>query len=91
MNELHNGNVPILGEQKPRAMPQMIVSLVRSMDSNGTFEPESTVSNGNQVQAIAGRGNIMSGEDLVEMIIDGLKPALREIVRDERARQRLND
>lgn len=91
MNDLHGNNVPILGEQKPRAMPQMIVSLVRSMDGNGTFAPESTRVNGNEVQAIAGRGNIMSGEDLAELIIEGLKPALREIMRDELARQRLND
>jgi hypothetical protein len=85
---MESSRVPLLGEQKIKATPNAIVSLVRHMDADGTFDPESSsVVNGN-VQAIAGRGNLMSGEDLVEMLVDELKPVLRQIVREELARQR---
>lgn len=79
------GNIPILGQQqqKPRATSSMIVSLVRSLDENGTFEPESTFLNNGQVQAVAGRSNICSAEDLADMICDTLMPRLREIVKTE--------
>lgn len=72
------GNLPILGagQSKIRSTPQAIVSFVRSLDENGTFEPESTFLNGGQVQAIAGRGNICSAEDLVDMVVDALLPQL---------------
>jgi hypothetical protein len=86
-----NGKVPLLGEQKVKATAQAIVTLVRHMDGDGTFEPERTQVVNGQVQAVAGRGNIMSGEDLIEAILDGMKPILRDVVRDELARQRLGD
>ncbi len=85
MQEL-NGNVPILGWPSMRVVPQSLVSLVRSLDANGTFEPESVMNVGGVPQGVAGRSNIMSGEDLVDDIVEALKPAIREIVRDELGR-----
>lgn len=73
------GNLPILGAEqaKMRATPQFLVSFVRSLDENGTFEPESTFLNNGVVQAIAGRSNICSAEDLVDMITDAVMAQVR--------------
>lgn len=84
MSEL-NGKVPMLGEQKIRATPQMLVSLIRHLEDDGTFEPESTQLNNGQVQAVAGRSNITSAEDLVEMLADELMPRLRDMLKQELA------
>lgn len=80
-----DGRLPILGQdqQKPRATANLIVSLVRSMDENGTFEPEATYLSGGQVQAIAGRSNICSAEDLCDMICDMIIPQVKIAVREE--------
>ena len=72
-----NGKVPMLGEQQIRATPQMLVSLIRHLDDDGTFEPESTQLNNGQVQAVAGRSNIVSAEDLCDMIVDAVMAQLR--------------
>lgn len=79
-------NVPILGQekQKIRTQPAFIVSFVRSLDENGQFEPESTFLNNGTVQAIAGRSNICSAEDLTDMIVDAVwlrfKDELRALI-----------
>lgn len=89
-----NKNVPLLGQQqgKVRTAPQVIVSLVRAMDENGTFEPESTqlLPNGG-IQATAGRSNLMSGEDLVAEVVDALIPRIKELIRQEFAYQKTLD
>jgi len=76
-----DGNLPLLGmkQEKVRTQPAFVVSFVRSLDENGQFEPETTFLNAGQVQAIAGRSNICSAEDLVDMIGD----MVRRIVREE--------
>lgn len=83
MSEL-NGKVPLLGQDKTkiRATASALVSLVRSMDENGTFEPESAALVNGQVQATAGRANLCSAEDLVDMVVDALVPQFTNIVRD---------
>lgn len=86
-----NQNVPMLGQkQQVRAIPPMFVSLVRTLDEHGTFEPESTqLGPTGQIQAVAGRSNLMSGEDLVEAVVDALMPQitarLRDIIKQELA------
>lgn len=75
-----NDNVPLLGPKpaKMRAMPPMFVSLVRALDDNGTFEPEDVILVNGQPQAIAGRSNIVSAEDLVDMFGDMVRKIIRE-------------
>lgn len=80
-------NLPLLGIEKSRirTQPAFIVSFVRSLDENGQFEPESTYLNDKgEAQAIAGRSNICSAEDLTDMIVDAvwlrLKDELRALI-----------
>lgn len=86
-----NNNLPVLGQQKMKAMPSSLVSLVRHMDEDGTFEPESSQLNNGQIQAVAGRSNIMSGEDLIDAIVDALIPRLKSLIREELAYQKTLD
>ena len=92
MSEL-NGKVPLLGEDKStvRAAPATLVSLVRTLDEQGTFEPESAQLVNGQIQAIAGRSNICSAEDLTLMFIDALVPRLKGLIRAELAYQKTLD
>lgn len=79
MNNLDNGNIPMLGpKQELKAGVQGPFCLIRTMDENGHFTPESTVLINGQPQAIAGRTNIVSAEDLVDMITDSVMAQLRK-------------
>ena len=81
------GNLPILGKEqsKVRATTSGLVALVRTLDENGTFEPESSFLANGQVQAVAGRSNLASAEDLCDMICDALMPRIRDVVKQELA------
>lgn len=83
MSDINLGsNVPILGQQKPRAQVGAPLALIRALDEQATFEPEAVVNVGGQPVAIAGRANIVTAEELVDMIRD----ELREVIREELAR-----
>ena len=71
-----NGNIPIIGQGKPRAGVQTVGVLIRYLDEHGTYEPEGVVAtpNGGTI-AVAGRENLVTAEDLVEM--------MRVMVREE--------
>ena len=72
----HNGAIPVLGQQKPRAGVQTIGVLARDLDAAGTFEPESVqmLPNG-QALAVSGRSQYLTANDLLAEI--------RLIVREE--------
>ncbi len=78
--------LPDLGKQKVKALPPVFGPMIRHLDDDGTFEPESTQLNNGQVQAVAGRSNMVSAEDLCEMLIDELMPRLRDMFKEELAR-----
>jgi hypothetical protein len=80
--------VPVLGQQKMRAGVGPPLALIRTLDENGLFEPESTQLVGGQVMGVAGRGNLVTAEDLVDMLVDALAPQLKRLIRDEFERQR---
>lgn len=83
MNDLNfNPNLPILGQQKTRAQVGPPLALIRALDENATFEPESVVNMGGQPVAIAGRQNIVTAEDLVDMLVEDLTPVIRRIVKE---------
>lgn len=87
-------NVPLLGQQKQkiRATPNVIASFVRTLDDAGTFEPESTqLIPGGGIQATAGRSNLVSAEDLVDMVVDALIPQIKVLIRQEFAYQKTLD
>lgn len=87
-----NGKFPVLGEQaKMRAAPPTFASLVRHMEEDGTFTPESTQLANGQIQAVAGRSNICSAEDLTDMIVDALIHRLKVLIREELAYQKTLD
>lgn len=68
--------VPILGQTKPKAGVGLVGVLIRDLDENGLYDPEQVIDAGNgQLGAIPGRRNIVTAEDLVEM--------MREMVREE--------
>lgn len=68
--------VPILGQAKPKAGVNSVGVLIRDLDENGQYEPEQVISDGNGgLMALAGRRNLVTAEDLVEM--------MREMVREE--------
>ena len=76
--DLHiNGNLPIIGEQKPRAGINTIGVLIRDLDENGTYEPDKVVMapNGQLVVTQVGRHNFVTASELCEMI--------REVVHEE--------
>lgn len=81
-----NGNVPMLGQQKPKAGIQTIGVLARQLDENGMYEPEAVVMGpGGQPVAIPGRGNFLSAEDLIREIVEEVVDALRPVIREELA------
>ncbi len=86
-----NGSVPALGRQKARAGIGPPIALIRTLDDNATFEPEATTLTGGQVTAVAGRSNIVTAEDLVDLIIDALLPRLKGLIRSELSYQKMLD
>lgn len=80
-----NGNYPILGqnEQKIRATIGVPIALIRDLDENGTFEPENAQQNSQGVAITVGRSNIVTAQDLVDMILDALIPSIKILIREE--------
>lgn len=86
MSEFNNSNIPILGGSnghKAKAGGFQPMLLMRTVDEDGTVEPETRrmsqvmTEHGPQMveQAVLGRSQYVTAEDLVEMI--------REVVRED--------
>lgn len=81
MNDF-GGNIPLLGP-KPDQVKTGVgppIALIRDLDENALFEPEATVQTPQGLMAISGRSNIVTAVDLVDMIVDALRPCIREEV-----------
>lgn len=77
-----NQNVPIIGQKKPKATVGTIGALIRDLDENSEYDPESLVllpDGSGRMVAVAGRENIVTAQDLVDMI-EGM---VRRVVREE--------
>jgi hypothetical protein len=79
-----NQNVPIIGQKKPKAGVGTIGALIRDLDENGEYDPESLVlmpDGSGRMMAIAGRNNIVTAADLVDMIEEMVRKVVREEMR----------
>ena len=76
-----NGMAKILGP-KPRASVQL-GGIVRSLDANGTFEPEAVIAGPAGAIASPHRSDVVTAEELVEMFWERAQVGIRAIVRDE--------
>ena len=89
MSEL-NG-LPVLGQQKFKAPVGPPIALIKSLDDDCLFEPGSTQLINGQVMALTGRQNLVTAEDLVDMLVDALVPQLKALIRQELAYQKTLD
>lgn len=83
------GNIPMIGPRPEiRASVQGILAMPRKMDENCSWEPESVAMTpeGRPV-ALAGRDNVVDATDLVEMIVDALRPVIRAEIAVARRKQ----
>lgn len=72
-----NGGLPVLGQQKVRAGVGQPIALIRDLDEAGTFEPESTQLVNGVVMGVTGRSNMVTAQDLVDMLADELMPRIK--------------
>ena len=69
-----NGNIPVLGQPKPRVGAQ-VQSFVRHLDDDGTFEATGIVNGPSGPVAAVQRSDYLDAEQLLD--------AIRAIVREE--------
>lgn len=88
---MNDHGLPVLGQQKAKSPVGPPFALIRTLDENALFEPESTQLINGQVMGITGRSNLVTAEDLVDLIVDALIPRLKTLIRDELAFQKTKD
>lgn len=79
-----NQNVPIIGQKKPKAGIGVVGALIHHLDDNGEYDPESVTllpDGSGRMVATAGRANIVTAEDLVDMIEEMVRRVVREEMR----------
>ena len=62
-----NGNIPILGQDKPRSGTS-VQALVRKLDTDGFFELAGVIQHGENLVSVPHRSDFVDAEELVEMI-----------------------
>lgn len=82
--ELGNGGIPILNGTPLSTKGQVgpPVAFIRDLDENGFFDPERVIKTPQGDVAIVGRHNIVTAEELVDMVVERLKPILQDLIHD---------